>query len=175
MGRRQHRRGVGITTHSAQDPYRWPRLRSRWQDRASRLGLTSQPAVTFPEVVALAQVLTDLDWRCHVAMVREWQLDLFYQRIARRLGEPFCQAPSRSDPIVTRAVGHRNMFARIRDNFCSRHERQAALAVLAERFGARTAALVAAVTNPNGSPAVRSTSSTASTSSPACAPARGRG
>ena len=103
----------GITTHWAQDPYRWPRLRSRWQDRASRLGLTgppSQPAVTFPEVVALAQVLTDLGWRCHVAMVREWQLDLFCQRIARRLGEPFCQAPSRSDPIVTRAAGHRNML-----------------------------------------------------------------
>jgi hypothetical protein len=34
-------------------------------------------------------------------MVREWQLDRFYQRVARPLGEPFCQAPSRSDPIVT--------------------------------------------------------------------------
>jgi len=120
----------GITTHWAQDPSRRPRLRSRWQDRASRLGLTgppSQPAVTFPEVVALAQVLTDLDWRRHVAMVREWQLDLFYQRIARRLGEPSCQAPSRSDPIVTWAAGHRNRFARIRDSFWSRHERSRAL------------------------------------------------
>ena len=53
--------------------------------------------------------------------------------------------------------------------------RQAALAVLAGRFGARTAALVAAVTNPDGSPAATSTSSTASTSWPAWLPARGRG
>lgn len=60
-------------------------------------------------------------------MVREWQLDLFYQRIARQLGEPFCQAPSRSDPIVTWAAGHRNRFARIRDNFWSRNERSRAL------------------------------------------------
>jgi len=120
----------GITTRWAQDPYRWPALRSRWQDRASKLGLTgppSQPAVTFPEAVGLAQVLTNLDWRCHVAMVREWQLDLFYQRIARRLGEPSCQAPSRGDPILTWAAGHRNRFARIRDNFWSRHERSRAL------------------------------------------------
>jgi hypothetical protein len=120
----------GITTHWAQDPYRWPTLRSRWQDRASKLGLTgppSQRAVTFPEAIALAQVLTDLDWRRHVAMVREWQLDLFYQRIARRLGEPSCRAPSRGDPIITWTVGHRNRFARIRDTFWSRHERSRAL------------------------------------------------
>ena len=119
----------GITTYWAQDPLRRPRLCSRWQDRASRLGLTgppAQPAVTFPEVIALAQILTDLDWRRHVAMVREWQLDLFYQRIARRLGEPSRQAPSRSDPIVTWAAGHRRRFARIR-SFWSRHERSRAL------------------------------------------------
>ena len=53
--------------------------------------------------------------------------------------------------------------------------RQAALAVLAGRFGACTAALVEAVTNPDGSPAAMSTSNTANTSSPACGPARGRG
>ena len=53
--------------------------------------------------------------------------------------------------------------------------RQAALAVLAGRFGARTAALIAAVTNPGWSPAATSTSSTASTSSPAWLPPHGRG
>ena len=53
--------------------------------------------------------------------------------------------------------------------------RQAALTVLAGRFGERTTALVTAVTNPNGSPAGMSTSSTASTSWPACAPYHGRG
>jgi len=72
-----------------------------------------QPTVTGEGVLAsvshIAQILTDLDWRRHVAMVREWQLDLFYQRIARRLGEPSCQAPSRSDPIVTWAAGHRRI------------------------------------------------------------------
>jgi hypothetical protein len=126
--------GIGaawaITMRWAQDPYRRPRLRSRWQDRASRLGLTGPPArraVTFPEAVALAQVLTDLDWRRHVAMVREWQLDRFYQRIARRLGEPSCRAPFRSDPIAAWTASHRSRFARIRDSFWSRHERSRAL------------------------------------------------
>ena len=52
---------------------------------------------------------------------------------------------------------------------------QAALAVLAALFGARTAALVVAVTNPDGSPAATSTSTTASTSWPAWRPARGPG
>lgn len=114
-----------ITTHWAHEPYRRPRLRSRWQDRAAKLGLTSppgQPAVTFPEAVTLAQVLTDLDWRRHVAMVHEWQLDRFYWRIALRLGEPSCRFPSRSDPIVTWTAKHRSKFAPIRDSFWSRCE-----------------------------------------------------
>ena len=114
-----------ITTHWAHDPYRRPRLRSRWQDRASRLGLTgppSQPAVTFPEAVALAQVLTDPDWRRHVATVREWQLDRFYWRIALQLGEPSCRFPSRGDPIVTWTARHRSRFAPIRDSFWKRPE-----------------------------------------------------
>jgi TniQ len=117
-----------ITAHWAQDPDRLPRLRSRWQDRASKLGLTGlgQPVVTFPEAVALAQILTDLDWRRHVAMVREWQLDRFYQHIARRLAEPSCRAPARGDPIVTWTTGHRNRFAQIRDSFWIRHERSRA-------------------------------------------------
>ncbi len=54
-------------------------------------------------------------------------------------------------------------------------DQQAALAVLAGRFGARTAALVAAVTNPEWEPGRESTSSTASTSWPAWPPARGHG
>lgn len=50
---------------------------------------------------------------------------------------------------------------------------QDALGVLAARFGDRAAALVAAVTNPEYQPGDTSTSSTASTSRPACTPARG--
>ncbi|MGD0687009.1 MAG: hypothetical protein ABSA03_18070 [Streptosporangiaceae bacterium] len=120
----------GITMHWAGEPHRRPRLRSRWQDRAGRLGLTgppSQPAVTFPETVALAQVLADLDWRRHVAMVPEWQLDRFYQRIARRLGEPSCREPARSDPIVTWTTRHRSRFAPTRNSFWIEHERSRAL------------------------------------------------
>lgn len=120
-----------ITTCWAQDLRQRPMLRSRWQHRASRLGLTgapSPPAVTFPEAVALAQVLTDLDWRRHVAMVYEWQLNRFYQRVARRLGEPSYREPSRTDPIVTWTVRHRGRFARTRDDFWSRHVRSRALA-----------------------------------------------
>ena len=53
--------------------------------------------------------------------------------------------------------------------------RDAALGVLAARFGGRAAALVAAVTNPETSSGKMSTSSTASTSRPAWTPARGHG
>jgi hypothetical protein len=119
------REAWAITTRWAQGPYRQPRLRSRWQDRASKLGLTgppTQPAVTFPEAVALAQILTDLDWRRHVAMVHDWQLDRFYWRIARRLSDPSCRFPSSSDPIVIWAARHRSRFARIRDSFWNRRE-----------------------------------------------------
>jgi hypothetical protein len=101
------------------------RLSNRWQDRTTRLGLTgppAQPAVTFPEAVTLAQILTDLDWRRHVAMVHEWQLDRFYRRVALRLGEPSCRFPSRSDPIVTWTATHRSRFAPIRDSFWSRSQ-----------------------------------------------------
>ena len=52
--------------------------------------------------------------------------------------------------------------------------RAAALAVLAGRFGVRTASLIAAVTNPEWEPVGMSTSSTASMSWPACKPAEAR-
>jgi HD domain len=52
--------------------------------------------------------------------------------------------------------------------------RQAALAVLAARFGGRAATLVARSPTPSGSLAAMSTNSTANTSSPAWTPARGR-
>ena len=55
-------------------------------------------------------------------MVREWQLDLFYQRIALRLGELSCRFPARSAPIVTWTARHRSRFARIRDSFWNRRE-----------------------------------------------------
>ncbi len=112
-----------ITRHWAQEPRHRPWLRARWQARASRLGLApelSQPVITFPEAVALAEILTDLDWRRHLAMVPAWQADRFYRRIARRLGEPSYQAPSRRDPIRAWTEQHRSRFEDIRDTFWNR-------------------------------------------------------
>lgn len=64
-------------------------LEPRWRVRAERLALPSAPhripaLVTFPEAVALAELLTDLSWRRHVAMAGPSRLDGFFQRIAAR-------------------------------------------------------------------------------------------
>jgi hypothetical protein len=83
---------------------RWfPVLRKRWRARAEKLGippLAPAPAVvTFPEAVGLTEILTDLNWRRHVAMVRPPDLGRFYRRVAEHLGEPsYPDPPARSDP-----------------------------------------------------------------------------
>src|ERR1700678_3761790 len=74
------------------------------------------PIVNFPEAVTLTHVLTDLDWRRHVAMVPDYQLDRFYKRIAHRLGEPACHG-YRNDPIRDWVHHHRGKFAAVREQF----------------------------------------------------------
>ena len=63
-----------------------PIFSQRWRDRTATLGITKTgkrpPRVTtFPEAVALAAVLTDLEWRRDVALALIDDRP-FYQRIA---------------------------------------------------------------------------------------------
>jgi hypothetical protein len=106
-------------------PARFPELRKRWHTRADRLGIprsTRQPpVVTFPEAVTLAEILTDLNWRRHVAMAGDWQIDRFYQRVARRLEEPACRDLWGHDPIKEWADGHRRKFAATREKLWAAH------------------------------------------------------
>jgi hypothetical protein len=63
--------------------------------------------VTFPEAVALAEILTDPDWRHHVATAPR-QADQFYRRISTRLSEGTYEAPSDDDPVIGWAIHHRS-------------------------------------------------------------------
>ena len=99
-----------ITRAWAREPHCRPRLRARWRSRAGKLEpdtALSSPAVTFPEAVALAEILTDPAWRHHVATAR--QDGQFYRRISARLGEGTYQAPSDDDPVIAWASHHRSI------------------------------------------------------------------
>jgi hypothetical protein len=92
-----------ITRHWAREPRYRPRLRARWQARADKLGpdpALSSPLVTFPEAVALAEVITDPDWRHYLATAPARQAGRFYRRVSSRLGEGTYQAPADDDPII---------------------------------------------------------------------------
>jgi hypothetical protein len=81
--------GWGRTNYTKNRP-----LHDRWDARKKAIkcrGYAFKPTalLVFPEAVALTEVLTDLEWRRHVAMVRdERHLDRFYQHVARRLDQP---------------------------------------------------------------------------------------
>jgi hypothetical protein len=90
-----------ITRVWAREPHCRPRLRTRWRARAAKLGpdtALSSRVVTFPEAVALAEVLADPGWRRHVATATVRQADKFYQRVCARLGEGTYRAPPRRRP-----------------------------------------------------------------------------
>lgn len=102
-----------ITRVWAREPHCRPRLTTRWRARAGKLGphtALSSRVVTFPEAVALAEILTDPDWRCHVATAPARQSAQFYRRIAARLGEGTYQAPAGDDPLIAWADHHRGSF-----------------------------------------------------------------
>jgi hypothetical protein len=102
-----------ITRVWAREPHCRPRLRVRWRARAGKLGPhapLSSRVVTFPEAVALAEVLNSPDWRRHVATVPARQADTFYRRVCARLGEGTCQAPADDDPLIAWAQHHRSQF-----------------------------------------------------------------
>jgi hypothetical protein len=100
-----------ITRVWAREPRCRPRLRARWGARARKLGpdaALSSRVVTFPEAVALAEILTDPDWRHHVATVPSRQAGQFYRRVSARLGEGTYQALSDDDPVIAWAGHHRS-------------------------------------------------------------------
>jgi hypothetical protein len=102
-----------ITRVWAREPHCRPRLRARWRARAGNLGpdtALSSRVVTFPEAVALAEILTDPDWRHHVATVPARHAGQFYRRVCARLGEGTYQAPADDDPVVAWAGHHRSTF-----------------------------------------------------------------
>ena len=100
-----------ITRVWAREPHCRPRLRARWRARAAKLGpdaALSSRVVTFPEAVALAEVLADPGWRQHVATAPARQADKFYQRVCARLGEGTFHAPADDDPLIAWAQHHRS-------------------------------------------------------------------
>lgn len=71
-----------------------PRLHQTWTARPAAVHpwLTiayPSDVLVFPEAVALAEIITDLNWRRHVTMVQH-DIDLkpFFNRVATRLGQP---------------------------------------------------------------------------------------
>ena len=59
--------------------------------------------LVFPEAVALAEIITDLHWRRHIAMARhDTDLKPFFHRVAARLGQP------RMFAIITRCSHSRD-------------------------------------------------------------------
>ena len=97
---------------------RMPVFTQRWRDRATALGITvtgkwPPRIVTFPEAVTLATILTDLNWRRHVAL--EWDNQPFYQRIAESIGEQsYPTWPYSSDPVRRWTRFHRARFEQLR-------------------------------------------------------------
>jgi len=93
---------------------RWrPRGSAGWRARAGKLGpnaALSSRVVTFPEAVALAEVLTNPAWRRHVATVPARQAGQFYRCVCARLGEGTYQAPAADDPLIAWAQHHRSQF-----------------------------------------------------------------
>jgi hypothetical protein len=99
----------------------YPGLRTRWQERAENLGLPNShehpgahPAVTFPEAVALTEILTDLNWRRHVALVPDYLLDRFHNRVAQRLNQKPARFRWNPDPLKTWVHDHRYKYSAMR-------------------------------------------------------------
>ena len=140
--REQFTQAIWIVMDWARPSYRdSPRLHARWTDRGHALGtfhgpFTPSPLLVFPEAVALAEILCDLEWRRHVAMVEEIDMTNFYRHIAQRLDEPRAFADWLPRPRTVLGRGgfrstvnalqqwiaqHRHKHLQIRTEFWQRH------------------------------------------------------
>ncbi|QSE84663.1 TniQ family protein [Rhodococcus koreensis] len=104
-------------------------LHARWDQRETAMQSVSGPEtglLVLPEAVALAEVLCDLEWRRHVAMVdTNTELARFYSRVGRQLG----QSPNFGDriawtvyidPLKSWVIQHRRNHQKTRDEFWRR-------------------------------------------------------
>ncbi|GAA2714930.1 TniQ family protein [Micromonospora olivasterospora] len=125
------------SSHSAS-----PRLHARWTARADALRtfhgpFNPSPLLVFPETIALTEILCDLEWRRHVAMVNS-DIDMtnFYRHITHRLGQPrtFADQLSRprlvldrhrlrsvTNPLQQWIIQHRHKHLQTRTKFWDRH------------------------------------------------------
>jgi hypothetical protein len=107
-----------------------PKLHASWNARAAALDTSPgphepSPLLVFPEAVALTEILCDLHWRRHVAMVNDWQLVSFYRRIGLRLDQPNAFASTiylrTYDPLRAWVDIHRHRHTYTRTEFWQRH------------------------------------------------------
>lgn len=111
-----------------------PQLHARWTARGAALRPFASPhnptpLLVFPETVAIAEILCDLQWRRHVAMVdNDLHLRRFYRRIAARLGQPPAFANTITftthDPLRNWATTHRKQHEQTRTEFWQQHHRR---------------------------------------------------
>lgn len=113
------------------------RLRERWTTRDLALGPAGGPPrpsalLVFPEAVTLVEIISDLPWRRHVAMVDAGDLATFYRLVAHRLGQPRAFANmiiyTPADPLRRWVALHRATHARTRTDLWQRHHRSRATA-----------------------------------------------
>jgi hypothetical protein len=127
--RQQLCRTTGIVTqwHHHRDRHSFSQsifneLHARWDQRARTLPSSGSatPLLVMPEAVTLAEILCDPHWRRHVAIADRYDLPLFYQQVARRLGQPtkFSDRLAdsyRNDPLKSWVIDHRKQFRTLRD------------------------------------------------------------
>lgn len=117
----RHHRGRQRVSHAIVE-----HLQARWNKRAETLpssGSTTSLLV-MPEAVALAEIVCDLEWRRHVAMANDYDLQ-FYRLVARRLGQPTKLGDRlaysyRNDPLKRWVIEYRKQFRTIRDQYWRR-------------------------------------------------------
>lgn len=123
-----------ITQAWARRPSSSPHLRrlpARWEIRGKALGPWGfqSPARVFPEAVILAEILTDLDWRRHLAIRPNYTRHAFFNHVGQRLGENpknFSGSLLSSDirhpnePLTAWISGLRSTHHQARDDFTAR-------------------------------------------------------
>ena len=101
-----------------------PALAQRWHARTAALGTAATVTthagtraswiVAFPEAVALAAILTDLNLRRHIAL--QWDDRPLYKRISASIGEQRYQAWACHNAPVRRWIRiHRARFEQLRN------------------------------------------------------------
>ncbi|WP_016880608.1 MULTISPECIES: TniQ family protein [unclassified Rhodococcus (in: high G+C Gram-positive bacteria)] len=123
----RHASWIVLDWHLARAPfspsyYAFRNLHTRWDKRAATLPRSriATTLVVMPEIVTLAEILCDLEWRRHVAMADDdHDVAPFYHHVGRRLGQPerFGDRLSYStwiEPLKSWVIKHRTLFRTVR-------------------------------------------------------------